>query len=51
MLAVVKQLREMSLGARAAEFRRVLISMEVTDGSGGPQDTEDAKSSLVKWLE
>ena len=51
MSAVVKQLREMSLGARATEFQRVLTSMEVADGSGGPQDTEDAKSSLVEWLE
>ncbi len=40
MSAVVKQLREMSLGARAAEFQRVLTSMEVADGSG-----------LVEWLE
>ncbi len=41
----------MSLGARVAEFQRVLASMEVTDQSGAPQDIEAAMSSLVEWLD
>lgn len=41
---------EMSLGARAAEFRRVIISTELTDRPGVSQDSEEALSVLIEWL-
>jgi D-sedoheptulose 7-phosphate isomerase len=41
----------MSLRARAEEFQAVIASLEVTDRSGTPHDTEEAMASLVGWLE
>lgn len=51
MLPILVERPEMSLGARAAEFQRVLSSMEVTDKPGNRQETEAAVLSLVQMLE
>lgn len=51
MTEITRQLLEMSLNTRVTEFQRVLASIEVTDRSGEPQDTAEAMSLLVEWLE
>jgi D-sedoheptulose 7-phosphate isomerase len=50
-MSVVLRPPALSLHARAAEFRDVIASVEVTDRSGAARDAEDAMSSLVEWLE
>lgn len=50
-MSTTKHLQEMALGARAAEFQQVLASIEITNRSGGLQDTEDAMSVLIEWFE
>jgi len=48
--AVVRHLQEMLLGARAAEFARIVAAAEITDQSGRRQDSEEAMTALVGLL-
>ncbi len=48
MSAVVKNIQDMTLGARSAELQRILSATQVTDGKGVRRDTEKA---FVETLE
>jgi D-sedoheptulose 7-phosphate isomerase len=48
---LAEQVPEMTLDARTAEFQRVLMSMEVTDGLGEARAAEAGLLSLVEMLE
>ena len=50
MSAVIKQMRDISLGTRATEFLRVVASTEVTDAAGARRETEEAMADLVAFL-
>ena len=51
MSILLEQAPEVSFCARAAEFQRVLVSLEITDPRGAQHDAEAAMASLVKTLE
>ena len=50
MSVVTESAMNMTLGARAGEFQRVIASTEITDGAGRQQDPEKAIGALVALL-
>lgn len=50
MPAAVKEALDIPLGARTAEFQRVIASVEITDKAGSRRQTEESMVSLVALL-